>query len=246
MKIGDKKSVGRASMTGASRSASAPTSGESVVKAEGRVITDTTSIMGIPELELTPHVRNAIMMLMGEVDNMRKELRATRERLRSAEALADHDGLLPLLNRRAFVRELSGSMSYAKRYGTPLSLLYIDIDGFKAINDTYGHAAGDAVLGDVARKIAAHIRESDVAGRLGGDEFGVILANAAEKAARAKAASISDVVARDPVLMEGRSIPIKVSIGAVMIGPDDEAEGALSRADKAMYSAKRFARRTTH
>lgn len=241
MKIGDKRPVGQTSTkTGAVSKASAM---EGVAPAtEGRVIHDTTSIMGIPESELTPNVRNAIMTLMGEVDKMRKEIRSVRERLRSAEALADHDGLLPLLNRRAFARELSGAMSYAKRYGTPLSLLYIDIDGFKAINDTYGHSAGDAVLADVARKIVAHIRESDIAGRLGGDEFGIILSHAAEKSARAKAASISDVVARDPVLMEGRAIPVRVSIGAVMIGPDDEVEGAIARADKAMYSAKRFAR----
>ncbi len=241
MKIGDKKPVGRTSTkTGASLAA--PAMESALPSMEGRVIKDTTSIMGIPEAELTPNVRNAIMALMGEVDKMRKEMRAVRERLRSAEALADHDSLLPLLNRRAFVRELSGAMSFAKRYNTPLSLLYIDIDGFKAINDTMGHSAGDAVLGDVARKIVAHIRESDVAGRLGGDEFGVILPQAAEKSARAKARSISEVVARDPVLMEGRGIPVRVSIGAVMIGPEDEPEGALARADKAMYSAKRFSR----
>jgi len=241
MKIGDKRPVGRASIKAGSSSMRTSVDGTSAVP-EGRVIKDTTSIMGIPEPELTPNVRNAIMTLMTEVDKMRKEMRSVRERLRSAEALADHDGLLPLLNRRAFVRELSGAMSYAKRYNTPLSLLYIDIDGFKAINDTHGHAAGDAVLGDVARKIVAHIRESDVAGRLGGDEFGIILSHAAEKSARAKAGSISEVVARDPVLVDGRGIPVRVSIGAVMVGPDDEAEGALARADKAMYSAKRFAR----
>jgi|TARA_A100000171_G_C2073188_1_gene115780 diguanylate cyclase (GGDEF)-like protein len=133
-------------------------------------------------------------------------------------------------------------MSYAKRYETPLSLLYIDIDGFKGINDTYGHAAGDAVLADVARKIVAHIRESDIAGRLGGDEFGIILSHATEKVARAKAQSIADVVARGPVLLEGRGLGVSVSIGAVRIGSEDEPETALARADKAMYSAKRFAR----
>ncbi|MBL4864456.1 MAG: hypothetical protein JKY63_06155 [Rhodobiaceae bacterium] len=95
MKIGDKKPVGRAATAATSQPSSASAAGGSVLRTEGRVITDTTSIMGIPEPELTPNVRNAIMTLMGEVDNMRKELRATRERLRSAEALADHDGLLP-------------------------------------------------------------------------------------------------------------------------------------------------------
>jgi diguanylate cyclase (GGDEF)-like protein len=243
MKINEKRPVGRTTVRGGNTPApeAAPSD---VVGVDGRVIKDTTSIMGIPEPELTPNVRTAIMALMGEVDKMRKEMRSVRERLRSAEALADHDALLPLLNRRAFVRELSTAMSYAKRYDTPLSLLYIDIDGFKAINDTYGHAAGDAVLNDVARKIIAHIRESDIAGRLGGDEFGIILPHATEKSARAKASSISSVVSRDPVLLEGQSMGVTISIGAVMIGPDDEAEGALARADKAMYTAKRFSRQT--
>eukprot|EP00439_Symbiodinium_sp_Y106_P087552 s1_g88.t1 len=243
MKIGEKRPVGKTTLRGASAPA-ASTAPSDVAGVDGRVIKDSTSIMGIPEAELTPSVRTAIMTLMGEVDKMRKEMRSIRERLRSAEALADHDALLPLLNRRAFVRELSTAISYAKRYQTPLSLLYIDIDGFKAINDTYGHAAGDAVLNDVARKIIAHIRESDIAGRLGGDEFGIILPHAADKSARAKAGSISDVVARDPVLMEGESVAVTISIGAVMIGPDDEAESALARADKAMYTAKRFSRPT--
>lgn len=250
MKINDKKPAGRpGGLTGGSPvqsaggAASLVTGGVSgASEVQGRVIRDTTSIMGIPEAELTSSVRTAIMALMGEVDNMRKELRAARERLRSAEALADHDGLLPMLNRRAFVRELSSAMSYAKRYETPLSLLYIDIDGFKGINDTHGHAAGDAVLSDVARKIVAHIRESDIAGRLGGDEFGIILSHATEKVARAKAQSIADVVSRGPVLLEGRALNVSVSIGAVRIGAEDEPETALARADKAMYSAKRFAR----
>ncbi len=250
MKISDKKPAGRAGGLSGGASVQAASGGAAVSvgtvsgsgEVQGRVIRDTTSIMGIPEVELTPSVRTAIMALMGEVDNMRKELRAARERLRSAEALADHDSLLPMLNRRAFVRELSSAMSYAKRYETPLSLLYIDIDGFKGINDTYGHAAGDAVLADVARKIVAHIRESDIAGRLGGDEFGIILSHATEKVARAKAQSIADVVARGPVLLEGRGLGVSVSIGAVRIGSEDEPETALARADKAMYSAKRFAR----
>lgn len=244
MKIGDKKPVSGATSRPAAVTGS-PASRPADAPAGARVIKDSASIMGIPEPELTPKVRDAIMTLMGEVDKMRKELKAVRERLRSAEALADHDALVPMLNRRAFVRELSSAMSYAKRYETPLSLLYIDVDGFKGINDTYGHSAGDAVLNDVARKLIAHVRESDIVGRLGGDEFGIILSHAAEKAARAKAASISELISRDPVLMEGQPVPVSVSIGSVMVGAGEEPENALKRADQAMYSAKRFTRSLT-
>jgi len=82
---------------------------------------DTASVMGIPEAELTPHVRAAITMLMEEVARLRDELRLTKRRISDLEELADTDALLPVINRRAFVRELSRMMSYAERYGTPLA-----------------------------------------------------------------------------------------------------------------------------
>ena len=90
---------------------------------------------------------------------------------------------MPVANRRSFVRELSRMLSYAQRYGGEISVLYFDVNDMKSINDTYGHAAGDAAIGHVANLLAASIRESDVVGRLGGDEFGIILANAPESEA---------------------------------------------------------------
>ena len=136
------------------------------------------TVLGIPENEFTPRVRDAIMTLMGEVDNLRKELVQTRERLEVVEKAADQDHLLPLLNRRAFVRELTRYIGFADRYGTPATLIYFDLDGFKSVNDAYGHAAGDAVLAHFATILQAHVRDSDVVGRLGGDEFAVLLSHA--------------------------------------------------------------------
>ena len=83
---------------------------------------------------------------------------------------------IAVLNRRAFAREVSRFVSFAARYGTPATLLYLDLNNFKTVNDTYGHAAGDAVLRHFASLMTRQIRESDVLARLGGDEFGVILA----------------------------------------------------------------------
>ena len=113
-------------------------------------------VLGIPEAEFTPRVRDAIMGLMGEVDILRRELNQTRARLEEAGKAADQDQLLPLFNRRAFVRELTRYIAFAGRYGTPASLIYFDLDGFKAVNDTYGHAAGDAVLAHFADVLLAH------------------------------------------------------------------------------------------
>src|SRR5277367_5722226 len=91
------------------------------------------SVLGIPEAEFTPRVRDAIMTLLSEVDGLRRELQQTRSRLEEVEVAADQDQLLPLLNRRAFVRELTRHINFATRYSTPASLVYFDLDGFKSV-----------------------------------------------------------------------------------------------------------------
>ncbi|MSO65780.1 MAG: GGDEF domain-containing protein [Alphaproteobacteria bacterium] len=122
-----------------------------------------------------PRVRDAFMSLMREVEEMRRELQAARERLATLERLADRDPLVPIANRRAFVRELSCQMAHAERYGHTPSVVYIDLNDFKEINDTFGHAAGDEALRHVASILLQNVRVSDIVGRLGGDEFGIIL-----------------------------------------------------------------------
>ena len=126
----------------------------------------------------------------------------TKARLEAVETVADQDGLLPLLNRRAFVREMSRMISFAERYDVPASLIYFDLDGFKAVNDAHGHAAGDAALTYIADLLRANVRESDIVGRLGGDEFGVILAKADQAQAESKARSLSDLFQRKPFVWQ--------------------------------------------
>ena len=104
------------------------------------------SVLGIPEAEFTPRVRDAIMTLMHEVDRLRKEVEQARAKLEDMARAADEDMLLPILNRRAFVREITRFTSFADRYKTSSSLIYIDLNNFKAVNDAHGHAAGDEVL----------------------------------------------------------------------------------------------------
>lgn len=201
-----------------------------------------TSVLGIPEAEFTPRVREAIMNLMGEVDTLRKELVKTRERLEEVERFADQDHLLPLLNRRAFVRELTRYIAFAGRYGTPATLLYFDLDGFKQVNDTYGHAAGDAVLGQFANVLVANTRDSDVVGRLGGDEFGVLLAHANLEQGRRKADSLAENLKASPASWQGKLIPISFSYGAFELKGDDTPDLAMARADEAMYRQKKAGR----
>jgi diguanylate cyclase (GGDEF)-like protein len=197
------------------------------------------SVLGIPESEFTPRVRDAIVMLMVEVETLRRELRQARDRLDEAEKAADQDHLLPVLNRRAFVRELTRQMSLANRYGTPASLIYFDLDGFKLVNDTHGHAAGDAVLGHVAEVMLKSVRESDVVGRLGGDEFGILLSHANQDQAHRKAAFLAETLNAQPTQWQGCAIPIGFSYGAFELHQGDDAVSVMARADEAMYAQKR-------
>jgi diguanylate cyclase (GGDEF)-like protein len=159
-------------------------------------------------------------------------------RLAAAEDLADHDGLAPTLNRRAFLRELHRTMSEVERYKTPAAVLYMDLDGFKAVNDAYGHAAGDAILRHVGTVLLDSVRESDVVGRLGGDEFGVILNRASADEARAKAKSLSDHINNSAIIHAGIAHRIRASVGVHAIALAEDPETAIARADEAMYADK--------
>jgi len=202
----------------------------------------TASVLGIPESEFTPRVRDAIVTLMGEVDTLRRELSATKARLDEAERNADQDHLLPLLNRRAFVRELTRYIAFAGRYGTPASLIYFDLNGFKAINDTHGHAGGDAVLHNFASVLSGNVRDSDCVGRLGGDEFGVLLSHADNAQAHKKADLLAERLRTSPAQWNGKSVLVSFAYGAFELKAGDDADVAIARADEAMYAHKRGTR----
>ena len=197
------------------------------------------TVLGIPEAEFTPRVRDAIMGLMSEVDNLRRELSQTRARLDEVEKAADQDHMLPLLNRRAFVRELTRYIAFTDRYNTPASLVYFDLNRLKLTNDTLGHAAGDAVLTQFSKVLKAQVRESDCVGRLGGDEFAVLLSHATQDQALRKADALAAAVQASPADWNGHSIPVSFAYGAFELQAGDNADMALARADEAMYAQKR-------
>lgn len=174
---------------------------------------------------------------------LQTQLRAARRRIADLEASADSDALLGVLNRRGFERELRRSIAYVQRYGATAALVYCDVDRLKPINDRFGHAAGDAVLTAVARVLASHVRASDIVGRLGGDEFGIILWNLAEADARIKAAGLARGIAGLKIGFRDQPIAVSASFGLTIIRPNDEPGEAIERADRAMYDAKANARR---
>ncbi len=204
----------------------------------GAEVSDSTSVMGIPEEELTPKVHTAIMTLMSEVEDLRRENQKYAHRLSELEELADTDPLLPVLNRRAFLRELSRIMSYAERYDAPASLIYFDLDHFKNINDVYGHAAGDEALKHVAFILTEHVRASDFVGRLGGDEFGVILAQASTLAAGNKGRALAQLLNGVVIDWRGQNISLSASHGIYALRGGESPADALAGADQVMYEQK--------
>lgn len=204
--------------------------------------TDSAEVLGIPETELTPKVRSAIMNLLSEVQRLRDEIHQSQRRIAYLEQLADQDTLVPVINRRAFVRELSRVMSYGNRYAVNSSVLYFDINGMKTINDAHGHAAGDAAVLHVARTLTENVRESDVVGRLGGDEFGVILSHADAAMAQDKAQMLSAAIRTSPFTWKGSAISLTVSYGAYTFDQGESADAILEAADRAMYAHKQEGR----
>lgn len=203
---------------------------------------DSAAFLGLTEVELTPAVRGAVQTLLTEIDDLRGEVGRLKVRLAEAEGLADRDALTPLLNRRAFVRELSRVRTFAQRYGSPASLVFFDLDGFKQVNDRFGHAAGDAALQAVAERLQVNVRESDVVGRLGGDEFGVILVQADHATAEMKAAALAHAIEAAPIEFGDWTAPVHVSFGVRQISAEAEPEALLAEADAAMFARKRARR----
>jgi two-component system cell cycle response regulator len=165
-------------------------------------------------------------------------------RFRQSEEMAHTDPLTSLVNRRRFDERLSDAFSRAAASPGPFSLVVADLDHFKRINDGYGHPAGDAVLVELARRLAARRRAEDTVARLGGEEFGLILVRADRAGALAMAERLRQDVRATPFLLEGgERLDLTVSLG-VATYPEDGADAAtlLASADEALYRAKRGGR----
>jgi diguanylate cyclase (GGDEF)-like protein len=176
--------------------------------------------------------------LRAEIERLTRDLDEARARIAELEARADVDPLLDILNRRGLERELKRSLAYVKRYGTPAALLYIDLDGFKAVNDRHGHAAGDTLLKAVAEELASHVRASDVVARLGGDEFGVLMWNAGKPQALMRARDLEMRIEELPVLHGTAALSVGASVGVAMLSGELDAAALIDLADKDMYARK--------
>jgi diguanylate cyclase (GGDEF)-like protein len=173
-----------------------------------------------------------------ELEQLRLKIAQLEERVRLLDELAHQDALVALPNRRGFMRELDALIGRVTRYGEEAAMLFVDIDGLKRINDTYGHKAGDDALIHVASALNQGVRKSDCVARLGGDEFGILLAHASEEVALETAQRLTSEIEADETECDGNRIPLGVAIGAAMIAPNDTPDAVIARADRAMYARK--------
>jgi diguanylate cyclase (GGDEF)-like protein/PAS domain S-box-containing protein len=161
--------------------------------------------------------------------------------------LAEHDSLTGLINRRRFQEELERSIAFTQRYKQQGALLFIDLDQFKYINDTYGHQYGDEYLLDVSRRLAKVLRKTDILGRLGGDEFGVIIPSVTEKESETVANALLGTLSQEMIECDNKLIHISASIGIAFFPTQGYvASDLLAKADAAMYTAKNKGRSQYH
>ncbi|MDQ7039234.1 MAG: GGDEF domain-containing protein [Aquificota bacterium] len=182
------------------------------------------------------YLKRAVLTMAQELETFINRLQDEKNRF---EELAYKDPLTDLDNRRSFTEKAKAMAEYAKRYGEPLSVLMIDIDNFKKVNDTYGHDVGDRLLKALADVIRRSIRSSDTAARFGGEEFVVLLPRTDEEGARLVADRIRKGFKEVRVDADGERIGSTVSIGVATMRGEDGVEEVIKRADEALYEAKR-------
>jgi diguanylate cyclase (GGDEF)-like protein len=203
---------------------------------------DTTADAIPDSQDWSTSARDLIDSLMIENEKLREQLHAQSLELREAQDMADADVLTPTLNRRAFLREVGRAMADCRRYGEEACLVYVDMDGFKSINDTYGHGAGDAALTHVAELLKASTREGDAIGRMGGDEFAVLLRRADLKSSRIKAMKLEAELALGTFEYNGLYLKCGGSFGVRAFTGQATPEAWLSEADAAMFLVKKAVR----
>lgn len=188
-------------------------------------------------------------LVKGEITprSLERSLRYTLklgETLEALRQLATRDQLTGLLNRREFDRIMAEEAERCRRFGQPLALVMVDIDHFKAVNDTHGHQAGDAVLRAIAKTLTGQLRTVDRVARIGGEEFALVLMQTGRSAATEVAQRVVEAVAASPVVIEsGASLRLTISAGVAVL-PEDVSwlELLIGAADRSLFAAKRGGR----
>lgn len=187
----------------------------------------------------TAYLRQKQVELEQQIADRTADLRSANEML---EQLAMTDPLTGCANRRHFMERAGHMIDLAQRHGTPLSLAVLDLDDFKRINDTYGHPGGDAALAMAGKLLSDHMRGTDLIGRIGGEEFALLMPHTGMAGAVPLAERLRQAIEHGEVTADGQAIRVTASLGIAELRPEEDFDGLYARADYALYAAKQGGR----
>ncbi len=202
--------------------------------------------------QLSRDLKSTIVKVKREINKTRKELEKSaqtinhlKEELEKLKEKTIIDELTQILNRRGIMEFLTREYARSKRFKSPLSVLMIDIDDFKKVNDTYGHTVGDKVLKTIAQILKTKLRATDVVGRYGGEEFLVVLPETDLQAALTVAEKLRTEVAKKTFKYKDQVFKVTISLGAAQLKEGESIEELINRADQALYTSKRSGKNRT-
>lgn len=179
--------------------------------------------------------------LIGEIRRLEAEVAGLKSRIEQLDRLACMDTLVPAANRRGLLKAIDMVLARHERHGIPAAILFIDVNGLKGINDSHGHAAGDAALIHLTELMSRNVRKTDLVARIGGDEFAILLDHSPDDRSAEIAGRLAEQVGESDFLYSGAPLDLSIAIGLAMIERGDTPESVLDRADRAMYSKKNAA-----
>ena len=183
-------------------------------------------------------IEDQLREIRRERDALRRENRVLKIAVAELERVSERDTLTPLFNRRYFLTAIHHRMARFERHAERAAVVFIDVNQLKYINDNFGHAAGDFALMEIAKRLAGSIRATDVAARIGGDEFGLILDQSSEDGARAQVTRLCDVLTAGPAHYDGHEIALSACFGVAMLQTGMNESDILAAADRDMYRSK--------
>ena len=176
--------------------------------------------------------------LRRERDALRRENRILKIAVAELERVSERDTLTPLFNRRYFLTAIHQRLARFERHAETAAVVFVDVNQLKYINDSFGHAAGDFALMEIAKRLDESIRATDVAARIGGDEFGLILDQSSEEGARVQVNRLRHVLSATPALYDGHDIALSACFGVAMLRAGATESEILAAADRDMYLCK--------
>ena len=202
------------------------------IEGGARIAVDRTGFASVDSID------DQLRELRRERDALRRENRILKIAVAELERVSERDTLTPLFNRRYFLTAIHQRLARFERHAETAAVVFVDVNQLKFINDSFGHAAGDCALMEIANRLDASIRATDVAARIGGDEFGLILDQSSEDGARVQVNRLGHALSAAPAVYDGHEIALSACFGIAMLRAGATESEILAAADRDMYRSK--------